>query len=114
MELVWRVENADGVGPYLCLIGIVRKVAMSNFSNDTQPEPEWDFDQQAIQTSGRSWLYGFQSFEAAVNWFGVEALEQFAAYGFFLRQVRAVDVEVSNSGKQLVFKRSYNGNQSAI
>lgn len=118
--MVWRVQNAQGDGPY----NAPDAPAIVPDSEDAQPDPEEDFTHQDQAQAGYTndtaaqldWFEGrskspvlttgpkfaFLKPEHAQEWFG-DDLARLDAKGFKLVQVPAAKVWQSESGKQVMF-----------
>lgn len=88
MRHVWRVQNAEGWGPYRG--GDAEDLDL--YSDWAHPCPCDDGPfMDKIEKRGirlRDWLFGFESKEHALRWFGRET-DTLNSRGYFLVQVKA-------------------------
>lgn len=118
--MVWRIQNAKGIGPYMAENG---PAGME--SQHTAPDPVEDFTPQDQSQAkydpegfGIDWFEGraakpsfkkgspkfaFLKPEDAHAWFGPGMIDQMKAKGFNLVQVPASKVWLSESGKQVMY-----------
>jgi GNAT superfamily N-acetyltransferase len=107
--MVWRVQNAEGLGPYHAA-GLIEGGEVPG-AQSRQPEPEADFTARELRTAGiddeyggGTGLFGFEQPEHAERWFGGSGgLRKLASAGFKLTQVPARKVWRGASGHQVMF-----------
>ena len=111
-QWVWRVESASGAGPMARPHRNVPLPLHHNRARDVSRRsapvgygPKDDFDPLLGRGSSPSqvYLYGFATREQAVDWFGDDALRALAELGYELKQVPAIEVRHSKSGRQVAF-----------
>jgi hypothetical protein len=111
---VWRVENAEGAGPYR------NDAAPPHCDGYTDPEshpaPRDDFavffkeeDEDGYYEARDEliapYVFGFPTREAALRWFDDYDLAYMAERGYVLREMESDEVYVSDSGRQCMFRR---------
>lgn len=108
--VVYRVEDANGVGPYQR-----RAPGMWGVDGESGPGPYGDFRwyadlDRACAAAAQGALgplrFGFPTREAAVRWFGEMGLAILAESGFKLKAFRVPHAIVSDSGRQCLFDRT--------
>jgi hypothetical protein len=97
--IVYRVEDAQGIGPYQAEV-----LPQLWRPTKNRPLPEQDFDRATLALLKQGYLFGFREPRGAVRWFGKRTLNTLSEFGLVIRQVPAIDVHVSNSGTQLIFR----------
>lgn len=105
-NVVWRVQNVFGQGPYEFYSG-PRIEALDSEDSSRWPSPMDDFDpKHNVDADHR---YGFASPVHAKAWFGEKELGLLDSHGFKLQQVQAQRIVPSKSGKQVAFKPQATG-----
>lgn len=109
MQMVWRVQNERGIGPYYHSSGKPQyPYAYAHYNKDPNIQPDlWqDFphDWRLGEFRGEdTWLFAFPTKRAAEAWFGAENLAALASLGWRLVRVPASRTKRSISGKQVAF-----------
>lgn len=110
-KVLYRVQNAKGLGPYNA--GYegsaleARDLAYNNYHRDTNSQPvPWDPEEYPTEESAEinRRYFGFETPEQAEAWFGKDNLKRLGQIGFPLVQVHGTKVWRSNSGKQVFFE----------
>lgn len=114
--VVFRVQDAHGCGPYRpkCCPRCPADISDSD-RYDKTPIPREDFkwgyydpNLTFIDLPYLMQLYGykfaFPTRAAALEWFGYDNLKAMERFGWELVPVPAIDVVVSDSGRQCIFK----------
>jgi len=106
-KLVWRVENAEGEGPYATgadstwwrtrdHIGSMYPTFLEDKFGPRQK-------QKFLALSGLEYKHGFVSKKQALEWFSVGELNNLATRGFRLQKVTASYMISNRKAKQCVF-----------
>lgn len=99
---VWRVENAEGVGPYMSY----GPVPDCHRDEGRRPGPQTEFRWGYDSWPRNGWLSGFPTEAHALRWFGVRALRTLQKSGYTLKRVRAERILFGSiAHKQMVFIR---------
>lgn len=97
---VWRLENVEGLGPY------VDKATTFNGPTDSNPLVDFGVpysERKKWFAKRRGWRFAFPDPEAAIEWFGLKRLQKLEEKGFYLVPKEAQKVEYSYSGLQVVY-----------
>jgi hypothetical protein len=98
MYKVWRVENAEGLGPYLGPSLFSIELCEAHNADPDHPGPDVDF----ISLPSKSFKYGFLSKEHAIDWF-IGWFDLLDKQGYRLVECDAKWILHSKSGKQVAF-----------
>lgn len=124
---IWRVQNQEGRGPHtqpwakkpdLRHDDDTGRLWSSFNIEEARPRPGHDFSQEDLYETGmmqpggsRNYLnsndtqFGFKSPEDAAKWFGPKRLQKLKEEGYDLVQVPAGQAWLSDSGRQLMYKK---------
>lgn len=105
-KFVWRVENAEGDGPYVGYDGSEWWKTRSHVDvvHPTFIEDNFGPRQEEKFFLNRSlYKYGFVSKKQALEWFSVEELNNLATRGYKLQRVTASYVISNRRAKQCAF-----------
>lgn len=95
--IVWRVQNKEGLGPYMSIDSILWR----RRSHDTRRHPEPPEDNIPLMEVRESWKCGFKTKKQALEWFAKTELVRLERLGFTLQKVEAKRVWRGN--RQVVF-----------
>lgn len=100
-KTVFRVENAEGHGPYNPDMPTeLRQKLAAVYPADEHPRPTGSSDFGAVP---KDLVFGFPSRDAAEAWFGKDGLRVLAENGYPLKEFPAKDVKIGVSGAQVLF-----------
>lgn len=106
--IVYRVENASGVGPYHGSMW-----HPSRHQNKlTHPNPMWDegmceeWARRVGGMYGSQYVFGFKSMEQLHEWFNAEELEHVREYKYDIVAFEVAETDVIMGERQLAFVRA--------
>ena len=106
MAKVWRMQNAEGKGPYDSM-WVSDWTSRDHAPWDGHPGPYQDtgFHPIALEEFGKDtsqWRFGFSSYEQALQWFNQEELDKLGSFGFHLVELETTFVH--SGDYQVIFK----------
>jgi 8-oxo-dGTP pyrophosphatase MutT (NUDIX family) len=117
-KTVYRVQNANGEGPYGVatfggnpysshqrnLVNVLdNSTLLTPDPNKHQPPPHMDFPDKESRLMDQGHLYGFEDPTHAEKWFGHQGLKDLKELGYDLKPVPAQRIYQSKSKKQVLF-----------
>lgn len=111
--LVYRVQNAASEGPYRNFVGFDstdwldparHPVPTRDFGALAPDDANYLDDISAFYDVVRPYKFAFPTRLAARRWFGIDGMLKLAQAGFYLVEVEAEEVLVSDSGRQCIYR----------
>ena len=112
---VYRMQNADGQGPYAGAFEQLHDMGMTTPSGK-HPDPRKDFSDDfgaSRMVQGQKGNYAFEKPEHAEQWFGREGMRKLRMLGYNVTPVQARKVHRSMTGRQVLFEPFHEDTQKA-
>lgn len=107
--IVYRVENAEGEGPYWHSVENAIGISIGTIHNKchNHPAPSEDIVDTQFDRFSNQWYYGCLSLEQLVKWFTLPEnyFPLLREKGFYIVAYECEDKDVAKGDKQCAFKR---------
>lgn len=102
-DLIFRIENTEGRGPYYNEQSIITHNMYSLHSSKVRPGPRGDIRLKPHVTPEQ--YYGFESLQDLRKWFTLKDIRNFKKHDYHLKIFSVNKRECHKGNKQVMFKR---------